>query len=250
MKKKIFILMMILTFFICNIYNVSLAEEKQGSKKVSENSKLKEIYDKRMIETIKLFSQKKEELSKKVRLEMEDLLTIAAMQANEKNYENALFVLDEIDSILLGKTTQTKTIKVENTATGKVKKYQFDADNLKAKDSEKENNEVNKNQTVTLENISNKFSLDKLSAAEQKLYHELVNVLPIAEYEFNKTKSADAARRLIRLRRVFYTLKKKGMGFEVDDQLIQELITEMGLNNKVKKENVSSKTKKVKKNTK
>ncbi|HOT75595.1 MAG TPA: hypothetical protein PK467_07415 [Candidatus Wallbacteria bacterium] len=203
------------------------------AKKAAEEAELKAIYDQKMIDAVKLFSQKKSELSKKTRAELEDILTISATQAREGNYEDAIFVIEEIETVLSGRGKQTKNIKVEDASTGEVKNYQFDvnkenkvvsandADAAAAPAAEEESAEASASTPP-----DGKFSLERLSAEEQKLYKDLVEVLPIAEFEFNKKKDPDTARRLMRLRRVFYTLKKKGMGHEVDEQIINELITE------------------------
>ncbi len=202
--------------------------------KAAENADLKAIYDKQMIEAVKLFSQKKNDLSKTTRAELEDILTIAAAQAREGNYEDAIYVINEIETILSGRKKQSKTIKIEDAATGETRSYQFDVNknNKLISANENEESSSNSNDAVYDEEAASttppdgKFSLKRLSAAEQKLYKDLVEVLPIAEFEFNKKKNPDTARRLMRLRRVFYTLKKKGMGFSVDDKIIQELISE------------------------
>lgn len=204
-------------------------------KKDAEEAKLKAVYDKKMIDAVKLFSQKKNELSKNTRAELEDILTISATQAREGNYEDAIFVIDEIEAVLSGRGKQTKTIKVEDASTGEVKKYQFDVNKENKVVAADETPEEAAQPAADVETVSGeaaqavpdgKFSLDRLSADEQKLYKDLVEVLPIAEFEFNKKKEPETARRLMRLRRVFYTLKKKGMGHTVDEQIINELISE------------------------
>lgn len=212
------------------------AETKKAdaSKKSAEEAELKAIYDQKMIDAVKLFSQKKSSLSKNTRAELEDILTISATQAREGNYEDAIFVIDEIETVLSGRAKQTKNIKVEDASTGEVKNYQFDVnkDNkvVSAGETEEETAQVaSEEETATAASAAapdGKFSLERLSADEQKLYKDLVEVLPIAEFEFNKKKDPETARRLMRLRRVFYTLKKKGMGHTVDEEVINELIAE------------------------
>mgnify|MGYP000933605098 CR=1 FL=1 len=214
------------------------AETKKAdnSKKSAEEAELKAIYDQKMIDAVKLFSQKKNSLSKNTRAELEDILTISATQAREGNYEDAIFVIDEIETVLSGRAKQTKNIKVEDASTGEVKNYQFDVnkDNkvVSAGETEEQTAEVASEDEAAAADASaaaapdGKFSLERLSADEQKLYKDLVEVLPIAEFEFNKKKEPETARRLMRLRRVFYTLKKKGMGHAVDEEVINELISE------------------------
>lgn len=214
------------------------AETKKAdnSKKSAEEAELKAIYDQKMIDAVKLFSQKKNSLSKNTRAELEDILTISATQAREGNYEDAIFVIDEIETVLSGRAKQTKNIKVEDASTGEVKNYQFDVnkDNkvVSAGETEEQTAQVASEDEAAPADASaaaapdGKFSLERLSADEQKLYKDLVEVLPIAEFEFNKKKEPETARRLMRLRRVFYTLKKKGMGHTVDEEVINELISE------------------------
>ena len=212
------------------------AETKKAdtAKKSAEEAELKAIYDQKMIDAVKLFSQKKSSLSKNTRAELEDILTISATQAREGNYEDAIFVIDEIETVLSGRAKQTKNIKVEDASTGEVKNYQFDVnkDNkvVSAGETEEQTAQVaSEDETATEASATapdGKFSLERLSADEQKLYKDLVEVLPIAEFEFNKKKDPETARRLMRLRRVFYTLKKKGMGHTVDEEVINELISE------------------------
>jgi len=126
---------------------------------------------------------------------------------------------------------------VEDAATGEVKNYQFDINKNNKIVSTNEPDEGEEEmaaatsadeegETAPATAPDGKFSLNRLSTEEQKLYKDLVEVLPIAEFEFNKKKDPDTARRLMRLRRVFYTLKKKGMGHPVDEQIIRELIAE------------------------
>ncbi|HBC76929.1 MAG: hypothetical protein A2008_06685 [Candidatus Wallbacteria bacterium GWC2_49_35] len=212
------------------------AETKKAdnSKKSAEEAELKAIYDQKMIDAVKLFSQKKSSLSQNTRAELEDILTISATQAREGNYEDAIFVIDEIETVLSGRGKQTKNIKVEDASTGEVKNYQFDVnkDNkvVSAGETEEQTAQVaSEDETATEASTTapdGKFSLERLSTDEQKLYKDLVEVLPIAEFEFNKKKNPETARRLMRLRRVFYTLKKKGMGHTVDEEVINELISE------------------------
>jgi hypothetical protein len=212
------------------------AKKNETALKNAENAELKAIYDKKMIEAVKLFSKKKSELSKNTRAELEDILTISATQAREGNYEDAIYVIDEIETVLSGRKKQSKNIKVEDSLTGEVKNYQFDVNknNKVVSTNESEDEGAAETSADEIEETSpatapdGKFSIDRLSTEEQKLYKDLVEVLPIAEFEFNKRKDPDTARRLMRLRRVFYTLKKKGMGHAVDDQVIRELIAENG----------------------
>jgi len=193
----------------------------------------KAAYDKKMIETIKMFSQKKEELSKKTRTEIEDILTIAATQAREKNFKDATLVLDEIDQILSGKTKESKVITVQNEDVGTVKTYKFDinkddkivssTDDESSAKEEKAVSEKKAPEEVPTKAPTGKFSRERLDAKEQALYDDLTKVLPKAESEFKLHQNPDNARRLMRLRRAFYALKKKGMGFSYDSALLEEL---------------------------
>lgn len=210
------------------------AKKSDASLKKAEDADLKAIYDKKMIEAVKLFSKKKSELSKTTRAELEDILTISATQAREGNYEDAIYVIDEIETVLSGRRKQSKNIKVEDATTGEVKNYQFDVNKnnkvVSANESEDEASAETAGEDIAEVSPATapdgKFLLNRLSTEEQKLYKDLVEVLPIAEFEFNKKKNPETARRLMRLRRVFYTLKKKGMGHPVDEQIIRELIAE------------------------
>ncbi len=210
------------------------AKKSDSSLKKAEDADLKAIYDRQMIEAVKLFSKKKSELSKTTRAELEDILMISATQAREGNYEDAIYVINEIETVLSGRKKQSKNIKVEDAATGEVKNYQFDVNKnnkvVSTNESEDEASAETASEDITETSPGTapdgKFSIDRLSTEEQKLYKDLVEVLPIAEFEFNKKKDPETARRLMRLRRVFYTLKKKGMGHPVDEQIIRELIAE------------------------
>lgn len=224
-SKGIKLGILVLAAFMCGIFAAQAAAADSD----------KAAYDKKMIDTIKMFSQKKEELSKKTRTEIEDILTIAATQAREKNYADATAVLDEIDQILSGKKKETKVITVENEDVGTVKSYKFDinkddkivssADDSAAEEAKEEPKTAGKKEpeAVPTKAPSGKFSRERLDAKEQKLYDDLVNVLPKAEREFKMHQNPDNARRLMRLRRAFYALKKKGMGFSYDADLLNEL---------------------------
>ncbi len=210
------------------------AKKSDSSAKKAEDADLKAIYDRKMIEAVKLFSTKKSELSKTTRAELEDILTISATQAREGNYEDAIYVIDEIETVLSGRKKQSKNIKVEDATTGEVKNYQFDVNKNNKVVSANESESEAADETAAEDSAEvapgtapdGKFLINRLSTEEQKLYKDLVEVLPIAEFEFNKKKDPETARRLMRLRRVFYTLKKKGMGHSVDEQVIRELIAE------------------------
>ena len=202
------------------------AKEKETPEKGS-----REAYDKKMIEMVKLFSGKKAELSKKVRSEIEDILTIAATQAREKNYADAVMVLDEIEKILTGKKAKSEVIKVEDEETGVVKNYAFDVkDNKIISASEGTEEEiVADGKTAQASEVApttppdGKFNIKRLTPKEQKLFNDIVPALARAEKEFQIHQNPDNARRVTRLRRVFYSLKKKGMGYTVDQQMLDEL---------------------------
>jgi|GEM_PF-6324835 len=220
--------------------NSSNEKTVKSSKKSEDKNEDKTIYDQKMIDAVKLFSQKKSSLSKKTRTELEDVLTISAAQAREGNYKDAIFVLDEIETILSGKKKQSGTIKVEDSSTGEVKNYQFDINKENKIVSANESENDSKAEAAPAEEVSastppdTKFKLQRLSPEEQKLYTELINVLPVAEYRYKKHNDPESARRLMRLRRVFYNLKKKGMGYSVDEEVIKELITEQKSSKKSK----------------
>lgn len=67
------------------------------------------------------------------------------------------------------------------------------------------------------------FKAERLSPDEAKLYKKLLIALPRAELEFKKHPKVDQADRLKSYRRLFYALKKKGMGFEVTDEASEGL---------------------------
>ncbi len=204
---------------------------KAAKEEATQEKGSREAYDKKMIEMVKLFSGKKSELSKKVRSEIEDILTIAATQAREKNYEDAVMVLDEIEKILSGKKAKSEVIKVEDEETGVVKNYAFDVkDNKVVSASETPDEEIvadGKNEpagdVAPTTPPDGKFDIKRLTPKEQKLFNGIVRALAKAEEEFQKHQNPDNARRVTRLRRVFYSLKKKGMGYTVDQQMLDEL---------------------------
>ncbi len=214
------------------------AEKKAASAKKSDDSFEKSVkteYDKKMIGAIKLFSQKKDGLSAKTRAEVEDVLTLAADQAQRGFYGDALVVLEEIEGILSGTKKESEAIVIRNEETGTVKSYQFDInkENQVVSSTREENaagEEVKPVKAAAVEVTSattapdGKFKIERLSAAEQKLYNDLLYVLPKAEDESKMHQSPENSRRLVRMRRVFYTIKKKGMGFPVDESVLAELI--------------------------
>jgi len=214
------------------------AEKKETAAKKTDESFEKSVkaeYDKKMIGAIKLFSQKKDALAAKTRAEVEDVLTLAADQAQRGFYGDALVVLDEIEGILSGTKKESEPIVIRNEETGTVKSYQFDInkENQVVSSTREENaagEEVKPVKPAAVEEASattapdGKFKLERLSAAEQKLYNDLLYVLPKAEDESKMHQSPENSRRLVRMRRVFYTIKKKGMGFPVDESVLAELI--------------------------
>ena len=215
----------------------SAAKTKTADTKKSGDSLEKSVkaeYDKQMISSVKLFSQKKDSLSAKTRAEVEDVLTLAADQAQKGFYGDALAVLDEIQGILTGNKKESDAIVIQNEETGTIKSYQFDInkENQIVSSTREENaagEEIKskkssaKEETAATTAPDGKFKIERLSAAEQKLYKDLLSVLPKAEDEAKMHQSPENARRLVRMRRVFYTVKKKGMGFPVDESVLSEM---------------------------
>ncbi|HNY11694.1 MAG TPA: hypothetical protein PKK26_08910 [Candidatus Wallbacteria bacterium] len=207
-------------------------EDKKAGDSLEKSVKAK--YDKQMIAAVKLFSQKKDDLAAKTRAEVEDVLTLAADQAQKGFYGDALIVLEEIEGILSGSKKESDAIVIQNEETGNIKSYQFDVnkENQVVSSTREENaagEEIKTKKAAVSEETTattapdGKFKIERLSAAEQKLYKDLLYVLPKAEDEAKMHQSPENARRLVRMRRAFYNIKKKGMGFQVDESVISEL---------------------------
>lgn len=238
------------------------AEEKKAKKSAAETKKpgkaakeanpelekeMKALYDQKMIDAVKLFSSKKDKFDKKTRSEIEDVMTIAANQARLGYYGDALLVLDELESILSGSKKQSDTIVLQDEASGQVKSYKFDInkENVVVSSSDKSEDAPEKAADEKSEEVTpttapdGKFNIKRLTVEEQTLYNDLIKAVAVAEYEAGKHQNPENAQRLMRLRRAFYTLKKKGMGYPVDDELIKELAGERASAKKSKKSDKS-----------
>ena len=216
------------------------------------NSEATAIMELRFKKISRIYAKKRAELTKKEKDVAEDILGIASKLVSKKRFKEADALLDELKLMLEGKASFF--LSDENRARKKkfrVKKMDIEADEiLNSKHHSDANNGELTAVSFTLEEafksreekLAEKvkkyeeesenskeppkiipFKLENLSKIDQKRYKILGTVLPEVESTFKLHPNPETAEAMKEVRRYFYYLKKKGMGFPVNPKTEEDL---------------------------
>lgn len=218
MKRLSFLLLLLFCFSIAPVCPVHAARAGSAAEAVMKA---------RFQKISKKFASKRKKMSRDDRRTAEDLLGMAAQLTGAGEYKDADYLLDRLEDLLAGRNPlgETNPIKVRQpqpdasldnvTFTLADAFSDRSADGRKAPPKREEN--PKKAPKIT------PFDLDNFDKVDRQRFQILTEMLPDVEDVFRMHPNPETGEAVKNVRRFYYYLKKKGMGFPPEEEMELQL---------------------------